>query len=104
MQIDIAYMVRRLTYLDAAISTLMEKHELEALWMREKPTIDKAKERRKYHFVQQTLEQNLKKDGVEQIDKDGSSDGNASMTKQKINIEEHIEPPEGKPRVSRKLS
>ena len=51
MQIDIAYMVRKLMFLDAAISTLMERHEVEALWMREKPTINRAKELRKYHFI-----------------------------------------------------
>ena len=43
MQIDIAYMVRKLTVLETAVSTLLEKHEQEALWLKEKPTIDKAK-------------------------------------------------------------
>ena len=43
MHIDIAYIVRRLTFLDGAISKLMEEHDRQALWMREKPTIDKAR-------------------------------------------------------------
>lgn len=51
MQIDITYIVRKMMFLDAAISKIMEKHEIEALCMREKPTLSKAKEMRKKHFA-----------------------------------------------------
>ena len=45
--------------MDAAISRLMEKHEIEAICMREKPTLDKAKEFRKMHFRLEMLKQEL---------------------------------------------
>ena len=49
-QIDVTYIVRKLIFIDAAVAKLMEKHELETLCMREKPTLEKAKEERKMHF------------------------------------------------------
>ena len=51
MQIDITYMVRKLMFLDSAIAQLMEKHEIEGLYLRDKPTLDKAKEQRRMHFA-----------------------------------------------------
>ena len=42
-QIDMIYIVRKLMFLDAAFSKLMEKYEIDAICMREKPTFDKAK-------------------------------------------------------------
>ena len=36
-QIDIGYMVKRMMFFDAALSNLMEKHEIKALCMQRKP-------------------------------------------------------------------
>jgi hypothetical protein len=33
-QIDVTYIVRKLMYLDAVIAQLMEKHEIDALYLR----------------------------------------------------------------------
>ena len=51
MQIDITYMVRKLMFLDSIVAQLMEKHEIEALYLRVKPTLDKAKDQRRMHFA-----------------------------------------------------
>jgi hypothetical protein len=55
MQVDITYIVRKMMFLDAAISKLMEKHEMEALCLREKPTLSKAKELRTVHFAPELI-------------------------------------------------
>lgn len=51
MQIDITYITRKLMFLDSAVSKLLEKHELEALYLRKKPTMNKVKYHRKMHFA-----------------------------------------------------
>lgn len=43
MQIDIAYIVRKMMFLDAAISNILEEHDLQAIYLRQKPTLSKAK-------------------------------------------------------------
>ena len=60
-QLDVAYLMRKLLFMDAAISKLMEKHEVEALCVREKPTIEKVKEERKKHFAYEIIVQNERK-------------------------------------------
>ena len=50
MQIDITYIVRKLMFMDAVISKLLEKHEIEALNLKGKPTIKEANEMRKKNF------------------------------------------------------
>ena len=49
-QLDVTYILRKLIFIDAAVAKLMERHELETLCMRERPTLDQAKEERKMHF------------------------------------------------------
>ena len=49
-QIDISYIVRKLMFFDKAIEQLMERHEIEALYLRKKPTIDEVKDQRRKHF------------------------------------------------------
>jgi hypothetical protein len=43
LQLDVTYIMRKLLFLDAAISAIMEKHEVDALYMRKKPTLETAK-------------------------------------------------------------
>ena len=50
MQLDVVYILRKLNFLDAALSKLLEKHELSALYLRKKQTLEKAKKQRKKHF------------------------------------------------------
>ena len=50
MQLDVTYILRRLDFIDAAVSKLFSKEELDVIYMREKPTLEKAKEQRKKHF------------------------------------------------------
>ena len=50
-QIDVTYIVRKMMFIDAVLAKLMEKHELEAICMREKPTLDQAKKDRLKHFL-----------------------------------------------------
>ena len=40
MQLDIAYVLRRLVIMDAAFFKIMEKHEVETLCLREKPSLE----------------------------------------------------------------
>ena len=51
MQLDVIYIMRKLMFLDAAMTKLLEQHEIEALCVREKPSLRKAKEKRKMHFA-----------------------------------------------------
>ena len=57
MQIDITYIVRKLMFLDSAIQKIMEKHEIDAICLREKPTIQKAKDLRRRHFAPEVYQQ-----------------------------------------------
>ena len=60
MQLDVAYIMRKLIFLDSAISKLMEDHELEALYLREKPNIKQVKSQRKLHFMPELFERKEK--------------------------------------------
>ena len=51
MQLDITYILRKLIFLDAAIDKLMEKHDAEALYIREKPSMTDIKKQRRLHFA-----------------------------------------------------
>ena len=51
MQLDITYIMRKLIFLDSAISKVVEKHELEAIYIREKPSITDIKKQRRLHFA-----------------------------------------------------
>ena len=42
-QLDISYILRKLIFLEAVVSKLLEPHELEAIYLRKKMTLDKAK-------------------------------------------------------------
>ena len=44
-------------FLDAAVAKLMEKHEIQVICMRQKPTLEKAKELRKMHFAPEMIKQ-----------------------------------------------
>ena len=59
-QVDITYIVRKLMFLDEAITQLMEKQELKALYLRNKPTFDKAKKQRRMHFAPELSKQKAK--------------------------------------------
>ena len=50
-QLDITYIMRRLIFMDSAISKLLEQHEVEALCLRDKPSLEEAKQTRKTHFA-----------------------------------------------------
>ena len=50
-QIDVTYMVRKLMFLDAAMLKLLEKHEVEALCLRDKMSLEKAKKMRMMHLA-----------------------------------------------------
>ena len=51
MQVDTTYLVRKMMFLDVAVSKLMEKYEVDSLYMRDKPTIESAKNQRIMHFA-----------------------------------------------------
>jgi uncharacterized membrane-anchored protein YhcB (DUF1043 family) len=54
-QIDVTYIVRKLMYIDAVIAQLMERHEIDAMYLRQKPTLEQAKEQRIKHFANELL-------------------------------------------------
>ena len=56
-QLDVTYILRKLMFVDAVLSKLMEKHELETICMREKPTVEKVKEERNMHFITEQIRQ-----------------------------------------------
>lgn len=85
MQIDIAYLVRKLMFVDAAVAKLMEKHEVEALCLREKPTIDEVRAQRKRHFASELVKQH--RSGLEEGKEDSRALENAE-SKQRIVFEE----------------
>ena len=55
IQIDMAYLVKKLMFLEAAVSKLMDRNEIQALWMRERPTLDQTREQRRVHFAPERL-------------------------------------------------
>ena len=50
-------------FLDVAVSKLMEKYEVDSLYMRDKPTIESAKNQRIMHFAPELFK--LKHEGKE---------------------------------------
>ena len=72
-QIDVTYIVLKLMFLDAAIAQLMEKQDLAALYLREKPTFDKVNRQRRMHFASELTKQNMKLER----EKDGDGDGDS---------------------------
>ena len=74
MQLDVSYILRKLVFLDSAISKLMEKHELEALYIRDKPTISNCKKQRRFHFAPE-----LYKKGTSGEGGGGNDNGDASI-------------------------
>jgi predicted nucleic acid-binding protein len=53
----VTYLLRKLNFIDAVIAKLMEKHEIEAIYLRDKPNIDAAKRQRRLHFAPELFEQ-----------------------------------------------
>jgi len=47
--------MRKLNFVDAALSKLMEKHELQTIYIRDKPSIDEIKKQRRLHFALELL-------------------------------------------------
>ena len=43
MQLDITYILRKLMFLEAVVGSIVDEHELEAIYMRKKMTLDSAK-------------------------------------------------------------
>ena len=50
MQLDVSYIVKKIMFIDAALSKLLKKEELEEIYLRKKPTIQESKEQRKKHY------------------------------------------------------
>ena len=84
-QVDIAFIVKRMMFFDAAISKLMEKHEVKALCMQKKPTLKKAKEIRKKYYLNEIFRMNQEK----QEEELGLEKGIAK-SKQKVMASEQI--------------
>ena len=60
-QLDITYLIRKQMLLAAAVEKLIGKKELDALSLKEKPTVKEAKQMRKMHFSKEMLKrQSLK--------------------------------------------
>ena len=43
MQLDVVYLLKKLMFFDVAISKLMEQHEIQALYLRDKPSLTGVK-------------------------------------------------------------
>ena len=56
-QLDITYIIRKLDFLELAISRLIPEHEIKTMYMRAKPTFDKANHMRKMHFAPELIHQ-----------------------------------------------
>ena len=54
-QLDITYLVRRQMLLAAAVEKIIGKNELDALSLKEKPTVKEAKQMRKMQFSKEML-------------------------------------------------
>ena len=50
MQLDTTYIVKKLMFFDDALSKLLEKDELNELYLRGKPTIAEAKKKRRKYY------------------------------------------------------
>lgn len=61
MQLDVTYILRKLIFLDTALSKIFEPHELEALYATDKPTLSQLKEQRTLHFARELLKHKAEK-------------------------------------------
>ena len=46
-------------FMDEAFAQMLDDRDIEAIYMREKPTLDEAKEIRKMHFASELIQQNI---------------------------------------------
>lgn len=84
-QIDICLMVKRMMFFDAAIASLMEKHEIKALCMQRKPTLKKAKETRKKFYLEEIFRMSQEK-----LEKESGLDKGKAISKQKVMVGENL--------------
>ena len=56
-QLDITYILRKLDFLDVAVARLLPEHEVKTIYMRAKPTFERANHQRKMHFAPELVHQ-----------------------------------------------
>lgn len=61
-QLDVSYLLQRIVFLEQAISSILPEHQLKALFLTAKPTLEEVSKRRKYFKMLKIL----KKHGLPQ--------------------------------------
>ena len=61
-QLDVSYLLKRIVFLEQAITSMLPEHQLKALFLTAKPTIEEVSKRRKYFKMLKIL----KKHGLSQ--------------------------------------
>ena len=82
MQLDVTYLLRKLIFFDSAISSLLEKHEVSALYLRNKPTLSEARKQRRMHFAPEIILQRAVQDMGREVEQ--HSPNNSGVSKQSI--------------------
>ena len=88
-QIDIAYLIKRLNFLDSAISKVIEEHEVTTLSLADKQTLEKAQQVRKKHQISKLIKRTAKNSSSPAVESTNLT--YSTYSKGKINIEERIE-------------